>query len=73
MSKWETWERTRLAEQAELDSRKSPSERNALGQFATPSALALEMAEYVRVLWTGRKVPSEEFFSLAEKQLHTDT
>ncbi len=25
------------------------------------------------LLWTGRKVPSEEFFSLAEKQLHTDT
>jgi len=55
MGKWETRERARLAEQAELDSRKSPSERNALGQFATPSALALEMAEYVRVLWTGRK------------------
>ncbi len=55
MGKWETRERTRLAEQAELDSRKSPSQRNALGQFATPSALALEMAEYVRLLCANRK------------------
>ncbi len=52
---WEVRERTRLAEQAELDSRKSPSERNALGQFATPSILALEMAKYVKGLWKGRK------------------
>lgn len=55
MGKWETQERIRLAKQAELDSRKSPSERNTLGQFATPPALALEMAEYVKALWTGRK------------------
>ena len=55
MAKRETRETARLAEQAKLDSRRSPSERNALGQFATPSALALEMAEYARLLWAGRK------------------
>lgn len=55
MAKRETRETARLAEQAKLDSRRSPGERNALGQFATPPVLALEMAEYVRSLWAGRK------------------
>ena len=33
--------------QAEIDARKSPAERNRLGQFATPNALAVDIAGYV--------------------------
>ncbi len=47
-------EATRLHEQARLDSLKSAVERNEWGQFATPPALALDMAKYVRDLWTSR-------------------
>jgi adenine-specific DNA-methyltransferase len=36
--------------QAALDARKSPAERNRLGQFATPNALAIEIARYVRFI-----------------------
>ena len=39
-------EEQRVALQAELDSAKSQSERNRMGQFATPAALALEMLQY---------------------------
>jgi adenine-specific DNA-methyltransferase len=38
----------RQALQAALDARKSPAERNRLGQFATPSALASEITRYVQ-------------------------
>ncbi len=38
-----TREPARLALQADLDSKKSPAERNRLGQFATPTALAREV------------------------------
>lgn len=38
----------RQAIQAALDSRKSAAERNRLGQFATPYALAVEIARYVK-------------------------
>lgn len=38
----------RLELQARLDAAKSPAERNRLGQFATPSALALDILEYTR-------------------------
>ena len=38
----------RKAIQAALDSRKSAAERNRLGQFATPQALAVEIARYVK-------------------------
>lgn len=38
----------RQAIQAALDSRKSAAERNRLGQFATPYALAVETARYVK-------------------------
>lgn len=38
----------RQALQLKLDSRRSLSERNRLGQFATPTALAIEIAEYVK-------------------------
>jgi len=38
----------RQAVQVALDARKSRVERNRLGQFATPNALAIEIARYVR-------------------------
>ena len=41
-------ESRRQAIQAEIDTRKSASERNRLGQFATPNALAVEIARYVQ-------------------------
>lgn len=40
-------ETRRQALQAELDARRSGKERNRLGQFATPNALAIEIARYV--------------------------
>jgi adenine-specific DNA-methyltransferase len=46
----------RQAIQAELDARRSPAERNRLGQFATPNALAVEIACYVQSL-IGRSLP----------------
>ncbi len=42
-----TTELRRQAFQAEIDARKSPTERNRLGQFATPNALAVEIAQQV--------------------------
>jgi predicted RNA methylase len=41
--------------QAALDARKSPAERNRLGQFATPNALAVEIARYVQSV-AGRRL-----------------
>lgn len=41
-------EARRQAIQAALDARKSAAERNRLGQFATPNALAIEIARYVQ-------------------------
>ncbi len=43
-------EARRLAIQADLDKGKSAAERNRLGQFATPNALALDIARYVKSL-----------------------
>lgn len=43
----------RLAVQAEIDARKSPAQRNRLGQFATPPELALDIARYVASLMGG--------------------
>lgn len=40
-------ESRRIAVQIQIDSEKSAIERNRLGQFATPRALALDMARYV--------------------------
>ncbi len=40
-------ESRRIAVQAQIDAEKSARERNRLGQFATPQALALDMARYV--------------------------
>ncbi len=42
-SDFEERERRRLSLQASLDAQKSPTERNRLGQFATPAALADEI------------------------------
>ncbi len=43
-------ETRRQAIQASIDTRRSAAERNRLGQFATPNALAREVAEYVATL-----------------------
>jgi adenine-specific DNA-methyltransferase len=48
-------EALRVEEQVRLDLLKSAVERNEWGQFATPPALAAEMASYVRELWRGRR------------------
>jgi len=42
-------EMRRLAIQAELDGSKDQSERNRMGQFATPTELALEIVRYAKV------------------------
>jgi adenine-specific DNA-methyltransferase len=47
-------EARRRVEQERLDGLKTPGERNRLGQFATPPALALEIARYAAELWRGR-------------------
>lgn len=46
-------EARRLAIQADLDARRSGTERNRLGQFATPNALAVEIARYVKSIVGG--------------------
>ncbi|MCL4505527.1 MAG: N-6 DNA methylase [Chloroflexi bacterium] len=43
-------ELVRIAVQGRLDEEKTARERNKLGQFATPSALAVEMLDYARAL-----------------------
>ncbi|MSR56150.1 MAG: SAM-dependent DNA methyltransferase [Planctomycetaceae bacterium] len=48
MSKIAPLESLRLAEQVRLDALKTAVERNKLGQFATPPALALQIANYVQ-------------------------
>jgi predicted RNA methylase len=47
---YDTIELRRQALQAEVDARRSAAERNRLGQFATPNALALDIARYVASL-----------------------
>ena len=60
--------------QADIDTRKSAAERNRLGQFATPYALALDITRYVESLINRRKsgirfadpsIGSGSFFSAA--------
>ncbi|PKN61053.1 MAG: SAM-dependent methyltransferase [Deltaproteobacteria bacterium HGW-Deltaproteobacteria-15] len=67
-------ESQRQAVQAEIDARKSAKERNRLGQFATPYALAVEIAHYVesilgqpnqRVRFADPSIGSGSFFSAA--------
>ena len=43
-------EAQRVALQAELDNKKSQAERNRLGQFSTPTALALDILRYAQTL-----------------------
>ncbi len=43
-------EACRLVVQRKIDGLKTPSERNRLGQFATPPALAVEMARFVKTI-----------------------
>ena len=50
-------EKQRLALQAEIDGQKTQAERNRLGQFATPTALALDILKYAATLFPkGEKV-----------------
>jgi adenine-specific DNA-methyltransferase len=50
-------ESQRQVMQAKIDAGKSPAERNRLGQFATPHALAVNIAEYVvSLLSADRKI-----------------
>lgn len=53
-------EARRQAIQAALDSSKSTAERNRLGQFATPNALAVEIARYVKTV-AGRRLRTIRF------------
>jgi hypothetical protein len=46
--------------QTALDARRSAAERNRLGQFATPNALAIEIARYVRSV-SGRRLRAIRF------------
>jgi adenine-specific DNA-methyltransferase len=48
-------EASRLVEQTRIDSSKNAEERNRLGQFATPPALAEDIARYVHRLWGSRE------------------
>lgn len=51
-----TIEASRLAEQVRIDALKTSEERNRLGQFATPPALAFDIARYARRRW-GKRGP----------------
>jgi len=46
----DTLEAQRFSLQTELDAKKTQSERNRLGQFATPTALAVEILKYASTL-----------------------
>ena len=48
-------ETRRQAIQAAVDATRSAAERNRLGQFATPNALAIDIARYVDSLIDDRK------------------
>ncbi|MBI4371861.1 MAG: SAM-dependent DNA methyltransferase [Elusimicrobia bacterium] len=50
MSQGKCGEAGRLELQADLDGRKTPQERNRLGQFATPTLLALDILRYAKQL-----------------------
>lgn len=50
------FETDRLALQADLDSQKTQSQRNKLGQFATPTALATHILEHGRNLLDGKPI-----------------
>lgn len=50
-------ETLRQAKQKHLDAGKSAQERNRMGQFATPFALADEIARYIKTLWAEHAEP----------------
>jgi adenine-specific DNA-methyltransferase len=57
MEYFSTLEQKRLALQAELDSHKNQSQRNKLGQFATPTALAQDILRYTaRLINEGQSI-----------------
>jgi len=56
------FERVRLKLQAEFDARKTQVERNRLGQFATPTAFALDILNYAATL-----IPDGEKIRLSSK------
>ncbi|MFH1715826.1 MAG: N-6 DNA methylase, partial [Planctomycetota bacterium] len=67
-------ESRRQAIQADMDTRKSAAERNRLGQFATPNALAVDIARYVQsvlgqtkesIRFADPSIGSGSFFSAA--------
>ena len=67
-------ESRRQAIQADIDTRKSAVERNRLGQFATPNALAIDIARYVEsflvqtkgsIRFADPSIGSGSFFSAA--------
>lgn len=43
-----TYEQQRLVQQAELDKLKTSAERNKMGQFATPTELAVDLLQYAK-------------------------
>src|SRR5947207_555462 len=59
MENIEAIENCRESAQQRLDGLKTLEERNRWGQFATPSGLALEIANYAWTLWTERREPVE--------------
>ena len=73
-------EERRLAVQAELDAAKNQAERNRMGQFATPTKLALEILEYARKQMDGTQairfidpaIGTGSFFSALLKVFPTD-
>ena len=67
-------ETRRQAIQADIDTRRSAAERNRLGQFATPNALAIDIARYVEsvighakrsIRFADPSIGSGSFFSAA--------
>ena len=75
-------EARRRVEQERLDRLKTLEERNRLGQFATPPALALDIARYAAALWQGRSdqvafldpaIGSGSFYSALRQVFPTDS
>ncbi len=59
-------ERRRIDLQAELDAKKTQAERNRLGQFATPTALAVDILKYASTL-----IPPNEKISFLDPAIGT--
>ncbi len=67
MQRVEHIEASRLKVQRHLDSSKSQAERNKLGQFATPGALATEILEYARQTLPRSRIESAMGFEIDER------